>query len=291
MKFTLEKVVTIFFLGVAAMLMLWLTPPSTAQLGQARSSQLRKTFRVIGCVSKSGAMELSVSGDDPRYIKGLGKLVDDLPLAGPMRAALIEDCNELRRVFGVNAPMMFMEEEDGSPNAVGTNLVIDDNRPDGTVFLGVKLLANEYRNENGQGWGIPSVLAHEFAHIMQYKYKFPDMNTKWQELHADYLAGWFTAHRSRFRASIPMASLTSIYNKGDYAFNDKGHHGMPTERSNAFQAGFNLNALGNVAYGAIAYANGLNYIVQQGATITEAPSEGNTGNPEIPFYIKRKGRY
>jgi hypothetical protein len=290
MKFTNWKISAFLFFTVGVVLLLQIAPPSSAQTGYTKTPRIKSSFRVIGCVSGSGATTASTSDQDSFYIKGIGRLVLNLPLAAQFQAALVEDCNALRQAFGVNAPMVFVEEEDRQPNAMATDLVIDNNRPDGTVFFGVQLLQSEYRDENGRGWGIPSVIAHEFAHVMQYKYKFPDMNSKWQELHADYMSGWFTAHKARFRPSIPMASLQTIFNKGDYAFNDEGHHGMPVERGSAFQAGYNLNLLNNVSSGAFAYTNGLNYIMQQGAGITKAPAEGDTGNPQIPYYVKRKRR-
>jgi hypothetical protein len=108
---------------------------------------------------------------------------------------------------------------------------------------------------------MPAIVAHEYAHIAQFKYKFPWTEGKWPELHADFLAGWFIAHRERFPLpNDAYQAAASLYYKGDYDFNDRDHHGTPEERLKAFRAGYEFNLRSNVPSGALAYQAGINYI-------------------------------
>jgi hypothetical protein len=84
-------------------------------------------------------------------------------------------------------------------------------------------------------------------------------------LHADYLAGWFTAHRQRFLPQDANQALKSFFDKGDYDFFSEGHHGTPQERAAAFYAGYMLNMGNNVGLGSLAYNSGINYVRALGA--------------------------
>jgi hypothetical protein len=208
----------------------------------------------------------------------------NLPLKKNVQEAVRADCAELRKQFGVRAPLYFIEEEI-APNAVAIDYPLDKRYPDGTVLYGKKLLEREYSKGR---FGIPTTIAHEFAHIMQYKRKFPAMTTKWQELHADFLAGWFTAHRSRFWPdnADPRVSAKSVYDSGDYQFNNPQHHGTREERFRAFREGYRLNEQ-DIADAAYVYTKGLQYIQSQGAPIQRASRLGATGDADIPFYRNR----
>jgi hypothetical protein len=194
------------------------------------------------------------------------------PLAGntglPIDQGLLQEGAELSRLLGVNPAIFYMKESDG-PNAAAVwqrfqDLLNTEGRPycctDGTVLIGLELIQSEWRATNGSGLSIPAIEAHEYAHIAQYKYGFPYQG-KWRELHADYIAGWYTGHRGRFTLfNSPAQAMTNFFNKGDYQFNSTGHHGTPSERQAAFMAGFDLNVRGNVASGILAYQGGVQYI-------------------------------
>ena len=63
---------------------------------------------------------------------------------------------------------------------------------DGTIGLGVNLLTKLHnQNKEGGYWMILSILSHEAAHIFQYKNKIKFKNTVQQEIHADFIAGWY----------------------------------------------------------------------------------------------------
>jgi hypothetical protein len=79
------------------------------------------------------------------------------------------------------------------------------------------------------------------------------------------MAGWYTAHRSRFVPQNIVESMLSFYKRGDYGFNNLNHHGTPLERQQAFAAGVNLNLRNNVRLGRSAYDQGIEYLRQNGA--------------------------
>jgi hypothetical protein len=177
------------------------------------------------------------------------------------------DSNELSKLFAVY-PAIFYMQESGLSNASAIwktypDLLAGEGSnplccPDGTVFLGIKLIKAEWQATQGSGLSLPAIEAHEFAHIAQFKYG-SRLQGKWRELHADYLAGWFIGHRSRF-PQIPTnvyQAMKNFYFKGA----DFGNHGTSEEREAAFQAGFQLNRWCNVASGWQAYQHGEAYIL------------------------------
>jgi hypothetical protein len=183
------------------------------------------------------------------------------------------DILELQKVFGVSAKMFLLQEANGPnafalsqpvPQVLGQFRIPAQASPDGMVFFGLGLMKSEYGSEFGTGYAIPSIIGHEYAHILQYKLGFP-LRGKWQELHADYLAGWYTAHRSRYVPQNIAESMLSFFKKGDLDFNSPGHHGTPQERQEAFVAGLNLNLRNNVSSGRAAYDQGIVYLQQRGA--------------------------
>lgn len=185
--------------------------------------------------------------------------------------SLFYDIGELNKQFGVSVPLYFIKSSDDEKNAFFTNQKFPDliraDRADpnmfvtGSVFVTSGLLKNEFRSG---GYAIPAVLGHEYAHAMQYANRFPHSG-KWRELHADYLAGWFTAHRQRFLPQDANQALRSFFDKGDFDFFEEGHHGTPQERAAAFYEGYILNIRSNVAVGSLAYGHGLNYVRALGA--------------------------
>src|SRR5436190_9340278 len=94
--------------------------------------------------------------------------------------------------------------------------------------------------------GILTVCAHEFAHIVQFKYGIDkrlvpcrDCSVKRLELHADFLAGYFAGRRKLERSDFPAAVFAKTqYNFGDDHYGSPTHHGTPKERGEAVVAGF-----------------------------------------------------
>ena len=161
--------------------------------------------------------------------------------------------------------------ESESPNALAAP-VADPNvywpageRRDGTVYFGLHLMQLVFKQSGG--WGIPAIIGHEYSHILQYKRGFPNVDLKWRELHADFMSGFFTEHRARYKKQDIKASAMQLFDGGDWAFNSPTHHGTPNERYAAFRAGVEFNLKLNKPDAGKAYDQGLEYLKGQGAQL------------------------
>lgn len=143
----------------------------------------------------------------------------------------------LVNAFGVS-PRGFYFIDGYSPNAFATSQVVNADGPDGTVLFGVTLLQQEIAR--GQGLAVRAIMAHEFAHLVQFK-RGASMPGKHPELQADYMAGWYSGQRGLSMAQLEPI-LMSFFSKGDYEFNSPVHHGTPTERINSVRAGYALTS-------------------------------------------------
>jgi len=169
------------------------------------------------------------------------------------------ELNQLSENFNV-LPGFFLLDDLGSPNAYATPESYDNRFPDGSVMFGVSLMRAEYfsKNNNGYNTSVPAIMAHEFAHIKQFsegihsEYPVPIM-----ELHADFMAGWYLKNRRMAIYSFPEHAFESIYNKGDYEYNNPNHHGTPEERLAATREGFKNGSLS----GFHAFQYGLEWVV------------------------------
>lgn len=187
--------------------------------------------------------------------------------------AIQSDVLELQKVFGVSARMFLLREADG-PNALAVRSPLPEVlekfhvppqvTSDGMVFFGTDLIKSQYNFISKRGYAIPSIMSHEYAHILQYKLGFP-YHGKWQELHADFLAGWYTAHRSRYVPQNIRESMTTFFDNGDNDLDSPQHHGSSQEREEAFLAGARLNLQNGVMSGREAYNQGLLYLQSKGA--------------------------
>jgi hypothetical protein len=133
---------------------------------------------------------------------------------------------------------------------------------DGKIILGKELMVFEF-SKQGLAYQLPmgnyfayAVLAHEFAHIIQFNHKellFQDVVT--QEIHADIIAGYFLArfihknsgHQSKLSvlyssdcSKIKTNLLINFGNLGDNAFWSSNHHGNYSTRSLAINEGMDI---------------------------------------------------
>lgn len=136
--------------------------------------------------------------------------------------------------FGVT-PRGFFFDDSGAPNAFATNKVQNNFGPDGTIAMGLTLINSELSRDGGSGLAVPAIMAHEFAHIVQYK-RNSQLSIKEKELQADYLAGWYLGNRWIYTDT--RAAFQSFFEMGDYQFNSPNHHGTPKQRLSAIKAGF-----------------------------------------------------
>ena len=90
----------------------------------------------------------------------------------------------------------------------------------------------------GRRYAFAAIVAHEFGHAMQRR-KRCSLTGKWLEMHADYMGGYYVGYRHHsLSARSAKQAYVSLAEKGDYNFNNIGHHGTPEERASAFEAGF-----------------------------------------------------
>lgn len=152
----------------------------------------------------------------------------------------------LKPYFSVN-PGVFTYQEN---NAFATTERLQNHQyPDGTVVLGTKLISElfgKFANTSHISMGdhaLVGVLAHEFGHIAYFKSGRPMPNGKKPELHADFLAGWYTGIRATQLPGQVNLQETSkqMFDIGDFDFNSPSHHGTPQERVAAYLSGVKLS--------------------------------------------------
>lgn len=123
----------------------------------------------------------------------------------------------------------------------------EDGVPDtwGKVRFGRRLFGDLTNNFGDDGIAILGVLAHEFAHVAQYRRRvmsaLAGKTVKRSELHADLVSGYYLGLRKLANTSLKLrAAGMALYSIGDYAYNDPQHHGTPEERIEASEYGFSL---------------------------------------------------
>ena len=150
-------------------------------------------------------------------------------------------------------------DDGGEPNALAIPIALLPDGPfggpDGTVLLGINLFDKEFGRANLAASSSPTaspffltplaIIAHEFGHIMQFK---NGMNPEgpWQmEPHADFMSGWLlsyvqsSAHNPGIKSEeMVEGAVKAFFEIGDYAFNDRSHHGEPEFRAAMVRAGY-----------------------------------------------------
>jgi hypothetical protein len=97
---------------------------------------------------------------------------------------------------------------------------------------------------------VDGILAHEWAHQIQFNYGWSGQGTLLSELEADAFAGFYIAAAKQWNQDLINGFFNSVYNSGDYNYNSHDHHGKPTQREAAANIG--------LEYG-IKYLNGTDY--------------------------------
>lgn len=157
---------------------------------------------------------------------------------GRLDRALIAEMRKLIQVFGINPGIQYIDDFE-SPNAFALNRNIISSTT-GTILLGINLINSELSGEYG-GAAVAGIAAHEGAHILQFYSSFGERligpTAKEMELHADYLSGYYFGVTGRTERSL-LSFGGSLFAKGDYNYNDPGHHGTPDERLAAMEYGY-----------------------------------------------------
>lgn len=119
------------------------------------------------------------------------------------------------------------------------------------------------------GIAVVAIAAHEFGHIAQFRtgvdqHLLDGQSTvKRVELHADFLSGYFLGRRKiEYPAMRLWSAGYTLYTIGDYAFNDRDHHGTPDERTKAAEAGFAHAVERRLAYHD-AFSAGVQFVLEQ----------------------------
>jgi hypothetical protein len=121
--------------------------------------------------------------------------------------------------------------------------------PDGVILLGTSLVAELRRLFVDLSAPLTALCAHEAGHALQKKHKLDDWRAysvgdddeRYQdryELCADFICGFYGAHRQHASPSYPAAiQAVTQFSKGD---NLPMGHGTPDQRAKAVEAGFRL---------------------------------------------------
>lgn len=160
--------------------------------------------------------------------------------------ALAHTLDILVEMFRVLPGFAYIDDvDDDHANAYATTEVLL-NRADGTVLFGKHLLAQVLRQHPASA--VAGVCAHEFAHILQYKYDLIRMfnagqpNVRRSELHADFMTGYFAGARRKANPSFNAAEVALVlHNLGDTDFGSPDHHGTHEQRSDAVRSGYSLS--------------------------------------------------
>jgi hypothetical protein len=164
---------------------------------------------------------------------------------------------DIERKFNVKA-LLYYYDDGNQYNALATPDVTNPQfGPDGTVMIGIGLTRKEIMSQlpaklfprrTHPYLPMEIIIAHEFAHILQYK-KGLGPDGPWQmEPHADFMAGWYIGKYHDIRLNSLMGddfepSFKSMLEKGDTLFNDPSHHGQPELRAAMVRAGVDASDL------------------------------------------------
>lgn len=153
---------------------------------------------------------------------------------------IVRELRQLKRIFRVN-PGFYVYNDQGRPNAAATLRRVHRNS-DGTVLFGRTLLVNELYRGPYASIAVAGIMAHEFAHIVQLRRGAGRNRIVYLELHADCMAGWYLERSRKGRLDIqPFAR--SLYEKGDFHYWSRSHHGTPRQRIRAMIAGYKAGEL------------------------------------------------
>lgn len=205
-----------------------LAPAGLAAAQETRGC-LARNLRAAGRSFRSQRLDLVTAGTGDRALdRALGR-------------ALVR----LSRMFG-ETPGFGFYDDGGSPNALATNRTYVEGTW-GTVAFGTYLFRDLLGRYDDQGMSVMATVAHEFGHIAQFSSGvMPRLDrahhtVKYCELHADVLLGYYLGVRKRQNSSISLwAAGHSVFEIGDYEFNDPNHHGTPDERVAAAESGFGM---------------------------------------------------
>jgi hypothetical protein len=187
-------------------------------------------------LATAGTFQQILTGEEP-IVGGTGNRDFD--------AAFARNMARLGNVLQVSPAYGYYDDVEG-PNALATSVRRIRNT-DGTVLFGKRLFLELIELPEHPDVGVAAVCAHEYAHILQHKLGINarlnagQATVKRQELHADFLAGYFAGIRRMDRPEFPAAVFAvRAFALGDNEFNSRDHHGTSEMRAGAVVRGFDV---------------------------------------------------
>ncbi|MFN8722291.1 MAG: hypothetical protein ACK5YI_15820 [Rhodospirillales bacterium] len=248
--------------GLAATAATVCAHPCCAQTAKA-AELLRGLTDMGGCALKAGALDTIVAGAGGSVQFGGAGMIPTSGNPGLDRAlgaALVR----MAETFGERPGFAFYDDS-SAPNAYATS----DTRVEGTwgtVLFGRKLFWDLVNSNSDQGMAVVATLAHEFAHVVQFRRGLRSRllagqrTVRRMELHADYLSGFYLGLRKRADPSITLLAAGALFRYlGDLDVNSRDHHGTPDERIEAAEAGFAVGFEGHALRTAI--EEGIDYVL------------------------------
>lgn len=185
----------------------------------------------------------------------------------------------IESVFQVRVDMKIVDDA-GQPNAFASPQSRNAFYFDGSVFLGYALLNEELISRENGVYAIKGIMAHEFAHILQNKLKC-ELTGSFRELHADFLAGYYLGITDQFSDSDQTTVFAqSLFEKGDGALWEEGHHGTPEMRVQAMMGGYNAVISGLVKTPEQAYNEGIILFSNAGDDGSLQPGDDENAVPD-----------
>jgi hypothetical protein len=98
------------------------------------------------------------------------------------------------------------------------------------------MLYNQLQKKHGIEC-VRAILAHEFGHCVQFLMNWNEFGKR-PELHADYMAGYYTGKMYNYSEDQINSLFKEFYSMGDYNYWTTDHHGTAIERKCAFEEGY-----------------------------------------------------
>lgn len=114
--------------------------------------------------------------------------------------------------------------------------------PRGFILFG-KWLASKTIIETRSELPIAGILAHEWAHQVQFRYGWMqtgEPTVRRTELEADMWSGLYMGMAKNWAGPQMSAYFQALFNLGDYQFNNRNHHGTPNQRMSAGATGLSI---------------------------------------------------
>ena len=143
----------------------------------------------------------------------------------------------LKAIFGVNIDLYVGGDAVNQENAMFAPICGYQNC-EGEIWLGLNLMSSLFKKTHGLE-RLKAVFAHEYAHALQSRWGFVGYG-KYPELHADFLAGYYTGIKGTVSSNLLESFVKEFYSMGDYNFFSASHHGTGTERGCAFIEGYKI---------------------------------------------------